>query len=220
MNKKTVIGCLSVFGVLFVGALVFFYFSILRPAEAILDDLDTIAEMPTLNENIRNLEAFVVPEDENLTPDQLERFARVQSHIRTGLGADHDLLRERAQSLIGIFEVDGVVKNSDPSLREAIFAFDGLGDVLYRAKELQVEALNREGFSQDEYRWVRETTYQALGFSRADLYLEDFAQSMKEGKYISIDDAVETDPSAVNRDLASLYSDMVEIWHPFLVFGL
>lgn len=220
MNKKTVIGCLSIFGILFVSGVVFFYFYILRPAEAILDDLEIIAKMPTLNEKILSVEPFIVPEDENLTPDQLERFARVQTHIQTGLGNDHGLLRERAESLIGIFEVDGKVGNRDPSLREAVFAFDGLGDVLYRAKELQVEALNREGFSLDEYRWVREMTYQALGFSRADLYLEDFAQSMKEGKYISINEAVDKDLSSVNRDLVSLYSNMVGIWHPFLVFGL
>ena len=220
MNKKTVIGCLSIFGILFVSGVVFFYFYILRPAEAILDDLEIIAKMPTLNEKILSVEPFIVPEDENLTPDQLERFARVQTHIQTGLGNDHGLLRERAESLIGIFEVDGKVGNRDPILREAVFAFDGLGDVLYRAKELQVEALNREGFSLDEYRWVREMTYQALGFSRADLYLEDFAQSMKEGKYISINEAVDKDLSSVNRDLVSLYSNMVGIWHPFLVFGL
>jgi hypothetical protein len=93
--------------------------------------------------------------------------------------------------------------------------------VLLQAKEGQIVGLNREGFSLSEYRWVRESLYRGLGFTRVDVYLEDFAASLGRGEY-DMPEEEETPPPPPDRnlELASLYSRSAREWFPFLVFGL
>jgi hypothetical protein len=120
-----------------------------------------------------------------------------------------------------MFQEDGERRLKSVGFRDAVMALDGLGSVLSLAKELQIEGLNREGFSLAEYRWVRERFYRALGFSRSHVYVEDFAAALKEGEDYSMPDEEEVPASSPrDKDLAALYSDSVAAWYPFLVFGL
>jgi hypothetical protein len=198
------------------------YFTVYRPARSVMGDLDQVSRLQAMNGGVTNQETFLTPVDDKLTAEQLSRFARVQSGIRIGLGTDYTLLEERAQRLKGLTATkEGELKARRLGVRDAIMAFRGLGPVLSRAKELQVNALNVEHFSVDEYRWVRENFYRSLGFSRTKVYFEDFAAQLKQGKPMAepSEEGLPPEPDA-NRDLSAAYSDSVRSWFPFLVFGL
>jgi hypothetical protein len=221
MSRQVKIGCLSaaVSCVILVG--VWAYIGIIRPARAVLDDLNLMATLAPMNADIANQDAFTPPPGGELTQSRLEAFSRIQETMKAGLGeAEYALLRDRALALAGMFDEDGERKLKEVSLKRAVTALDGLGPVLVRAKELQVSGLNREGFSLDEYRWVRESFYRALGFSRTNVYFEDFVANMKAGKDTNPPSQDDIPTPQRNKDLAALYSDSVEEWHPFLVFGL
>jgi hypothetical protein len=222
MNRRVVFGCLGVVAVLAAVALVFLYFWLLKPAQEVFADLEQLKGMQELNTQIAEEAVYEPPADGELTPEQLERFARVQREMRSALGAaDYALLGERAQKLKGVLVRGEEVATESVGFRDAILAFKGLGPVLLRAKEGQVEGLNREGFSLPEYRWVRENLYRGLGFSRVNIYLEDFAASLGKGEY-DLPEEEETVPPPPDRnlELVSLYSRTAREWFPFLVFGL
>ncbi|HET9234841.1 MAG TPA: hypothetical protein VFP10_11930, partial [Candidatus Eisenbacteria bacterium] len=193
-----------------------------RPASAVMGDLDQAAQLQTMNQGVANRESFLVPTDGTITADQLARFSRVQTGIRTGLGTEYPLLEERAQRLKGLTATkDGELRARRLGVRDAVTAFDGLGPVLRRAKEIQVNALNVERFSVAEYRWVREHFYRSLGFTRTNVYFEDFAAELKQRKPLQVpsEEGLPPEPER-NQDLAAVYSDSVRSWFPLLVFGL
>jgi hypothetical protein len=50
------------------------------------------------------------------------------------------------------------------------------------AKRAQVDALNREGFSLEEYRWTRAQVYAALGVPLVDIDLSRIVADVKQGR--------------------------------------
>jgi len=197
------------------------YFGVYRPAKSVMGDLDQVSRLRGMNDGVMNHESFVKPLNGELTPDQLARFVRVQSGIHVGLGSDYPLLEERAAKLRGLTSTKpGDMKPERLGVRDAILAFRGIGPVMLRAKEIQVNALNVERFSVEEYRWVREHFYRSLGFSRTGAYFEDFAAQVKAGKGMDVpsEEGLPPEPER-NKDLATAYSDSMRAWFPLLVFG-
>ena len=173
MKRKFVGGCLGISFFLVAVLFVVFYITVLRPTRAVMGDLEQIAALSSQNSGILNTSFFSPPADDELTQEQVERFARIQEEIRGGLGEEYTVLMERAEKLNGL-RTGGSAGAKALTVREAILLFKDLGPILQQAKESQVRGLNRERFSLAEYRWVRESVYRALGFSRFDRYLEDF----------------------------------------------
>ena len=216
------VGCAIAAVVACVGVVVLMYFGVYRPARSVMGDLDQASHLRAMNDGVVNRETFVKPLNGELTVDQLARFARVQSGIHAGLGRDYPLLEERAARLRGLTVSEpGQMKSERLGVRDAILAFRGIGPVMVRAKEIQVNALNVERFSVEEYRWVREHFYRSLGFSRTGTYFEDFAAQVKEGKGMTVpsEEGLPPEPEH-NKELATAYSDSVRSWFPLLVFGL
>ena len=210
----TVVACV-VLGVLM-------YFGVYRPARSVMGDLDQASRLRAMNDGVVNRETYLKPLNGELTADQVSRFTRVQSGIHAGLGTEYPLLEERAARLRGLTAAQpGEMKPQRLGVRDAILAFRGIGPVMVRAKEIQVNALNIERFSVEEYRWVREHFYRSLGFSRTGAYFEDFAAEVKAGKGMSVpsEEGLPPEPEH-NKELARAYSDSVRAWFPLLVFGL
>ncbi len=175
MNRRFLFGCLGVVGLAAVVGLIVLYINVIRPTREIMGDLRQLGTLSELNEQVVEKGPFVPPAEGELSADQLERFAAVQTAMRAELGNDYDEIRRRAEKLRGMNRADdGSV--TKPGFREVIASFKGLGPLLERAKAAQVDALNAEGFSYPEYRWVRETVYASLGKKSADVYLEEFAE--------------------------------------------
>jgi hypothetical protein len=223
MKRKVLLAILGTFVLFMLVSVGVFYFYLLRPAQQVMGDLDQVAELQGMNDLVRNKSSFTPPPDGELTPTDLQRFARVQDAMAAGLEEDElALLLERAARLKGLVLRGDEMETRAPNMRQALLAFEGLGPVLTRAKEAQIQALNREGFSAEEYRWVRERVYAGLGFSRPNAYLEDVAARLQRGDKEPAGEPP-AEPAPVperNREVTAPYSSSADEWFPFLVFGL
>jgi hypothetical protein len=103
-------------------------------------------------------------------------------------------------------------------------AVSDLGNVFVQAKRYQVDALNREGFSQAEYSWVRDRVFQAAGIevtSKIDFRkLEDV---VREGTGLDDFKTPRVPTLQVperNRALVKPHLDKADQWLPLMFFGL
>lgn len=220
MDRKYLWGCLGAAALAVIALFVAFYFIVLRPTQAVMPDLKQVAALSSLNDGIVETTEFTPPATGEITPEQLERFARVQARMRDRLGNDYTLLKERAENLHGLQFGEGDTRAKALTVQKAILLFKDLGPVLTAAKEAQIQGINEERFTLTEYRWVRESFYRALGFSRVNAYLENFeAFAAGEASNRGDTESEAAEPLA-NRERAAHYSDSAEEWFPFLVFGL
>lgn len=219
MNKKVLLWIAGIFAVMVIALTAGGYFLLWRPIAELKPDLELIKTYPEINAEITEKAPYTPPADGELTTEQLERFARVQDSINAQIKND-PLLTERAEQLRGIKSSEDGVVVSNIGFGEALQLLKGLGEPMVRAKRAQVEALNREGFSLDEYRWVRERFYQALGFTDMQFYPgETLAKVLEREK--SIEERPALPPTTENnRALAAKYSDRVEDWKKYYLLGL
>ena len=224
MNKKVVFGCLGSVVVLGIVVSVLLYVFLLRPLLEISGDIRDVAKIPEMNAEILNRDPFTPPEDGVLTESQIDRFARVQTAMRNDLGPVYEELRKRSATVRSLLADMDDEKASDVSFREALDMLRGLGKVLPEAKRAQIRALNQEGFSHAEYRWVRESFYYALDEESAGIYVEDLASEVMEKKESFDPDRIprpEVGPvPEANARTAAAFADSLDSWRPFLVFGL
>jgi len=223
MKRKVLLAILGTIVLFLLVSTAVFYFYLLRPAQRVMGDLDQVADLEAMNSEVWNKAPFTPPAGDELSPTDLGRFAGVQEDMIGALGpTDLALLTERAAKLKGLVMSGEKVETEHTNMRQALLAFEGLGAVLTRAKQAQIDALNQEGFSVEEYRWVREHVYAALGFSRPTSYLEDVAARLEAGeKEPEPEEAPEPPPvPEQNKEMVAPYSASAEEWFPFLVFGL
>jgi hypothetical protein len=171
-NRKIVIGCLIAFGVTAVAATIGLYWFVYRPASELFSSFGQISEVAKMDEDIRNQNSFSPPEGNLLTQDQMDRFIRVQEYIESSLGT-------RVEELKAKYEHFNQQGEQTPGLADMVGVFRDLGGLLREAKQSQVEGLNREDFSKEEYRWVRQQVYASLGANIANLNLERIAEAIQ-----------------------------------------
>ncbi|MEN1726944.1 MAG: hypothetical protein AAGJ52_00765 [Pseudomonadota bacterium] len=158
--QKFLIGCGVVLLVVVVGGGSAAWFFVVKPAwEFASDTGEFITQFQDLNSQIESTEPFEAPADGNLDSASFQRFLVAQRDMR-------GLLQTELQTLEGKWdeiqqELDS--EGRDANLFEVVTAYRDLGGLLLTAKQAQVEVLNRYQFSLDEYVWVRNQTYRALG---------------------------------------------------------
>ena len=216
MGKKIVFGCLGVgLLVLIVGGYLF-YTNVMKPISGAVGSFKEINEA---NERVVNRASYDPPLTGEMTADQVERFVAVQSEIRDRLDARLNTFQQKYD------ELSDDLKGRDPSFRQIM---DVLGDVakLYAdAKRIQVDAINREGFSLDEYRFVQQSFYRALGMELFAYNLDAIARAAGENG-LSFDlNELEQDYARVevpekNRELVAPYAESAEEWIKFAWWGL
>ena len=150
---RWVVGCLVALLVLalVIGGLVWWF--VIRPVQGVLGNLTNLSQLEELDKQIRNTAAYTPPSNGEISPDQLERLLSVERSIKTQVGERLKQLEGKYQSL------------SEVNAQNFSQALEGMGDmfkVLVDAKKAQVDALNTQNFSKNEYRWVRDGTFQAL----------------------------------------------------------
>lgn len=166
--KKALGGCLVVALLLLVvggGALWWF---VLRPAwqagSEFMGAATQLAEIAQIEARVDNRTAFAVPDDGAIPPDTLVRFLAVQEALRTRVGDKLAVLEAKYRDL----EARTGAQGGEPGLGDVIGAYGDLFGLLREAKLAQVEALNAQGMSLDEYRWARAQAYTALGLVGVD----------------------------------------------------
>ena len=220
--KKLLVGCLVilVLGAILLGVGGYFLYRAASPVvQNARDYLDRFWQLGELEKQIANQTPFTAPENGELTKEQVERFARVQQHVRGALGQRFNEIDAKYNTMKA--EADGT---EQPSVREAFHALGELAGVLLDARRAQVAALNQERFSSAEYTWVRSRVYQAAGVEATSaIDFQKIAEAARKGTGI---DSIEVPTTPVvnvpaqNRVLVKPHLEQMDEWLPLLFFGL
>lgn len=155
---KVFMGCLAAILLVVVGGGIVGYNLYVKPAVSFVGDATRfVIEFESYNEGIRSAQAYVPPAGTELQADQLQRFMAAQGDMKAALAGQLEQLNLKYQ------ELERNLAGREPNLREMFGAYQDVADLLLISKRNQIEALNRHDFSLQEYAWVRQQAYQALG---------------------------------------------------------
>ena len=174
LMKKLAIGCGVVVLVLGVaGAGVAFY--LYRQVSSTISQFAELGQVPDLERSVRNREPFTPPASEELTDSQIEKLVQIQGEVRRRLGARIADFESKYKTLAE--KKDATVVDAPALLR----AYGDMASMWLDAKRGQIEALNTAGLSLDEYRWIRNQAYRALGMAFVDLDLAKIVDDARRG---------------------------------------
>ena len=173
--KKVAIGCLVVLvlGCVIVGGAAFWAY---RRVQQSVAQFSQLAQVPNLERQVRIKDPFVPPASDELTAAQVDRLLRVQGAIRERLGARFAEFEKQYKVLA---EKDKPTLADMPTL---IAGYRDLALMWLDAKRRQVEALNEVSLSLEEYRWIRDQTYKALGIPYVDFDIGKIAEDIRSGQ--------------------------------------
>ena len=219
--KKFVIGCLVVLVLAAVVVAAGSYF-LYRAASPYIEDARNyvrgLSELGELEKEIKNTSPHTPPASGELTEAQVQRFGRVQEHVRNALGQRMREFEEKYKDLSS-----NSTTKREPSFTELMNGLRDLANVFLDARRYQVEALNKEGFSQPEYSWVRLRVFEAAGIEVANMMdLSKMQQAIRDGTGVEniTPDLPTPDIPARNRELVKPYMDKFDEWLPLAFFGL
>ena len=180
--KKIAIGC-GVVLLLFMiaGAAVGYY--VYRQAQALYQGFAQLAEVPAIERGVKARGEYRPPASGELTTSQVERLVRVQEFVRQRLGQQVAALEQKYKTLT---EKDHATIVDAPAL---MAAYRDLASAFLAAKRSQVDALNEVGLSLEEYRWIRDQAYRAIGIAYVDFDVSKFVDQFRSNASGSIDPA-------------------------------
>ena len=173
-----------------------------------------------IDQKLVNTSPYQGPANGELTASQVERFLRVQGHVKATLGARTEAFTEKYKEL-GTTRPDGT--EVPPSLTQLLGGLGDMSKVYMDARQAQVEALNAEKFSRDEFSWVRLRVYQAAGIEVAGYEpreIERMIKGMASGAEVKVPEVDLPDAPAKNRELVKPYSKQIMEWLAMASFGL
>jgi hypothetical protein len=220
--KKFLVGCLVVL-VLAGIVMVVGGYMLYRAASPVIQDartyLQTLSQLGDLEKDIANRSPYTPPANGDLTEAQVERFARVQTSVKTALGQRAREIEEKYHYL-----KSNTPNDRQPTFGEVLNSLREIGGLFVQARRYQVEALNKESFSQSEYSWVRDRVFQAAGVeavNRIDLKkLEEAARQNTGLTDLKAPELPKVDVSEKNRALVKPYLGSVDEWIPLAFFGM
>jgi hypothetical protein len=216
--KKLAIGCGVVLLVTGIAASIAAYY-VYRQVSTTFTQFAELAQVPDLERDVRNREPFIPPPSEILSDAQIEKLVGVQAAVRTRLG-------ERMAEFETKYRTLAQKENASLSDLPAVLqAYSDLAATWIDAKRGQVEALNAAGLSLDEYRWIREQAYKALGMAFVDLDLGRLVEDAKNGVTASkahgqLKGAIEPAGPESNRERIQKFRKLLEENLALASFGL
>ena len=214
--KKLAIGCgvaLLITGICAAGAAYYVY----RQVSTTVAEFAKLGSLTEIERDVRNRDTFTPPPSEELSAAQVEKLVQVQTHIRQKLGAQMKTFEEKYQA---------VAEKKDHTLADApalLQAYRDLAATWMDAKRTQVEALNTANLSLDEYRWIRDQAYRALGQPFVDLDIAKIIEDAKDGvtrQEGELRGAIGPEGPATNRKLVEKYKKTLEENIALASFGL
>jgi len=165
--KNFAIGCAAVLVILTVGGVGVVWFKFGDDISAGIDAVQGVAKLAPqfeeLNDSIENRASYAPPADGELSEDAFQRFLAAQRQMRTELEGRLEELQSKYEALEQ--EIDE--RGGQAGISDMMGAYGDLADLLVDAKRAQVEAINDHDFSLQEYNWVRDQVYRAIGESVA-----------------------------------------------------
>ena len=190
--KKLLAGCLVVVVLLMVvaGVAAYFLYRAARPvydnARQMVEGASQLADAVATEEKLVNTSAYAGPANGELTAGQVERFLRVQAHVKRTLGERAEAFKEKYKEL-ATTRPDGT--EVPPSLSQLLAGLSDMSKVYLDARRAQVDALNAEKFSREEFSWVRLRVYQAAGIEAAGYdprELEKLVKGVATGAQVTV----------------------------------
>jgi len=173
--KKLAIGCGIVALVVAVAGAGVVYYGYMK-VKGMAAQFAELQQVTDIEKGVKVTTPFTAPDSGALTQSQVDRLLQVQTHVRERLGAG---AAEIERKYHGSFDRKEATISDLPALASA---YADLAKTLVDAKKAQVEALNDAGLSLDEYRWIRRTSYRALGVPFVDMDISMMSERMKKGQ--------------------------------------
>ena len=222
-TKKGCIGCLGVGAVLLLAGVILLYTLFLRP---VMDGVSALRDIHKVNEEIENQAVYQSPQSDELTAEQVERFVAVQSEIHERLGPRYAEFQEKFEELAALGE-----NHRELSFFELLNRGLEISQLYNEAKKVQVDALNRQDFSLDEYHWVRQSFYRAVGVELASFNIDEIAKTASEDPQSLLnldiesfqeqqDTTLRTEVPSRNRELVRPYAEQIDEWMMYARWGL
>ncbi|GIW28655.1 MAG: hypothetical protein KatS3mg070_2018 [Meiothermus sp.] len=188
------------------------YALLIRPAQTLVNDFRQII---TLDQGVVRQTAYTPPENGQLSPEQVQRFVKVQQSVKQQLGERYRRVEARLNQLANQ-QVGQLVLD----YRTALDLFREGGSLMLDAKRIQVQALNRQNFSLEEYAWVRTQTYAALGYGVPNLNPQELLRQIGARDFNPRVELAKPEAPAANVRLVEPFRDELVSYYPFTWFGL
>jgi hypothetical protein len=209
--KRFVIGCLSVFAVLLIAGAIAAYVFLWRPARAAIGAVQQVQQIQQLDSRVQDRSRFTPPADGLLNEGDVERYFLVQESMRADLEGRLEELNVKYDEF--------QTADGRPRIRQILNAYADLFGLIRDAKEAQVEALNAQRFSLDEYGWVKQEVLAASGLAIQGFDLGALAAAAQSGEELEAPTLAREVPQA-NLDLVEPYRDRFEDLIGLAYFGL
>jgi hypothetical protein len=215
--KKLAIGCgivLLLMGVVAVGVGYYVY----RQASSMIAQLRELDRVPEIERSVRVKTAYVPPATGELAAAQVERLVKVQAMVRQRLGQRFNELETKYKTLMDKKEATIV---DVPAL---VGAYRDMAAAWMEAKRSQVDALNSVDMSLEEYKWIREQTYRALGVPYMDFDVAKIVEQIRSGQTDmepgQIRGSVGPSGPEANRKIIEPFKKQLDENLPLAAFGL
>lgn len=224
--KKLLVGCLLAGVLLTVAAAAAVYFAwgyvspMVRSVTGVTEGVTRLGGLAEIEAGLATTAPFAAPESSELSAGQVERFLRVQRHVRQALGTRGEAIAAKYREMTDR-RPDG--STTVPTLPQVLASIGDLSSVYLDAWRAQVQAMNADGFSRDEFSWVRARVYQAAGLDAARYDADDLEKviaAMARGVKVDPPAVRLPDAPARNRALVKPHVAEVTAWLPMAVLGL
>lgn len=172
--KKLAIGCgvvILLAGIVVAGASYYVY----RQARAMFAQLQQLDRVPEIERGVRAPSGYQPPASSEVTTAQVEKLIKVQSLVRQRLGQRFGELDVKYKALMD--KKDATVVD----LPALLGAYRDVAAAWMEAKRSQVDGLNAVDLSLDEYKWIREQCYRALGAPYMDFDVAKIVEQIRSG---------------------------------------
>jgi hypothetical protein len=172
--KKILIAILIVFslaGIAVVGVGYYLY----RQVRSTFAGFTQLAQLPDIERGV-HARGYAPPSSEELTEVQVTRLVGVQAAVRKRIGERFADFERKYKTLV---DKEKATIADAPAI---LAAYSDMATMWLDAKRTQVEALNATGLSLEEYRWIRDQAYRALGIPYMDLDIGKITEDARSGR--------------------------------------
>lgn len=220
--KKLLAGCLIVLVIAMIGLGIAGYYAY-RWAQPMIqstgDYLERAREMTRLGDRVQNQSSYTPPANGELTPAQVDRFLAVQTRVRDELATRWTEIERKSSE----------IREKTQNKRELTFAeftsvLSDLSSIYMDGRRAQVNALNVQKFSDDEYAWVRRRIYEAAGMEIVGgidtSAIEKFARDGARQSNMTLPDLPKPDVHPANIKLVRPHFAKLKESLPIAILGL
>lgn len=234
--KKLAIGCGILAVLLVVGGGAAAYYLLYRPAQALISaGRDIGASLTAFNDldaKVANTASFAAPADGALTEAQVTRYAAAMDRLHATMGARMTELETKYKAL-------QPREGESPSFSTIAGAYRDFFGLIVDAKKAQVDALNSQNFSNEEYAWVRTRVFEAGGVQVTGLDFRELAEQAGNGNFDALTKMAQqagtgSSPDAqgpvgdtpgvgipeINKTLVAPHKERLQTWFAYAAFGL